>query len=126
MGIPASSNINLALLRVVDPKVLCPSCTTNSTTVSTLFRQKIEKWAGGLPEDNSGNGTWGLWDESDSEAMDELLERRTSVDESRDEGQHWWDILDLDELLERDGDADEEVIDGCEMLVEVAEPLEFV
>ncbi len=67
MGIPASSNNNLALLRVVDPDVLCPSCTTNPTIVSTLFRQKIEKWADGLPEDNLGDGTWGLRDENDSE-----------------------------------------------------------
>ncbi|KAL8860036.1 MAG: hypothetical protein Q9178_003585 [Gyalolechia marmorata] len=124
MGVPATSNNNLALLRVVDPEVLCPSCTTNQTTISTLFRQKIENWVGGLLEDNSGDGTWGLRDEDDSEAVDELLGRRTPVDESRDEG--WWDMLDLDELLKTDGAADEEVIGGYEMLGDVAEPLELV
>ncbi|KAL8929083.1 MAG: hypothetical protein Q9172_000626 [Xanthocarpia lactea] len=126
MGIPAMSNNNLALLRVVDPEVLCPSCTTDRTTISTLFRQKIEKRVGGLLGDNSGDGTWGLRDENDSEAVDELLERRTSVDESGDEGQSWWDILDLDELLKTDGDADEEVIGGWGMLGDVAVPSDFV
>ncbi|KAL8914202.1 MAG: hypothetical protein Q9171_001073 [Xanthocarpia ochracea] len=126
LGIPATSNNNLALLRVVDPEVLCPSCTANPTTISTLLRQKIEERVGGLLEDNSGDETWRLRDENDSEAVDELLEHRTSVDESRDEGQHWWDMLDLDELLETDGDADEEVIGGWGMSGGVAEPLEFV
>lgn len=110
------SKNDLALLQVVDPEVLCPSCT------STVSHWRFDQTPSGLSDDESGDGSWGLRDEDGSEAGDELLERLVPADGGREEIPGWWDLLDLDELLEIDGEDDGEVSDGWE----VVEPLEYV
>lgn len=114
--IPTRSKNNLALLRVVDPEVLCPSCTSN------VSHWRFDLSPSGLSDDESGDGSWGLRDEDGSEAGDELRERLVPADGSREEIPGWWDLLDLDDLLEIDGEDDGEVSDGWK----VVEPLESV
>ncbi|KAL8786176.1 MAG: hypothetical protein Q9213_002946 [Squamulea squamosa] len=117
---PITKNSNsLALLRVVDPEGLCPSCTTAASD------QRIEQWVSRLPDDNSGDGTSGL-DENDSDRLEEDLECLVPADNSKGDGHGWWDILDLDGLFQTDGEADGETSDGWEMLGEIVEPLDFV
>ncbi|KAL8760172.1 MAG: hypothetical protein Q9199_000194 [Rusavskia elegans] len=110
------SENDLALLRVVDPEVLCPACT------STDSHWRFDLSPSGLSDDESGDGSWGLRDEDGSEARDELLECLVPADGGQEEMPGWWDLLDLDELLETDGEDDGKVSDGWE----VVEPLESV
>ncbi|KAL8767161.1 MAG: hypothetical protein Q9209_006252 [Squamulea sp. 1 TL-2023] len=86
--------------------------------------ERIEEWVSRLPGDDSGDGT-GELDKNGSDPLDEDLECLVA-DKSKEEGQGWWDILDLDGLFQTDGEADGETSDGWEMLGEILEPLELV
>lgn len=116
-AVATASGNNLALLRVVDPEVLCPTCT------STVSHSNSGLWL----TDDSDDETRGLQrDQISPKAEDVLFERLVSGDGNREEGSGWWDVLDLDELLDRDGGYGGEVSDDWETLGEVVEPFELV
>lgn len=74
-------------------------------------------------DDGSSDGSCELRDEDGMEAGGESLERLIPADGSPEEvSPGWWDLLDLDELLETDGEDDGEVSDGWD----VVEPSQFL
>lgn len=111
------SGKNLALLRVIDPEILCPSCT------STVPPSRSALWL----TDDSDDETRGLQqDQSSPKAGDVLLESFASNDGDPEEGKGWWDLLDLDELVDKEKGEEGEVSDDWEMVGKVVEPFELV
>ncbi len=112
---PTTNNKNdLALLRVADRSVLCPSC------ASAASYERFEV----LPsessdDDGSSDGSCELRDEEDGleaggESLEHLIPPADGSPEEVSPG--WWDLLDLDELLETDGEDDGEVSDGWDVV----------
>ncbi|KAL8998302.1 MAG: hypothetical protein Q9169_002616 [Polycauliona sp. 2 TL-2023] len=111
---PMVGKNNLALLRVFDPEVLCPSCMSTASLWSVALS----------PSGDLADGITGL---TGSEAGDERLEQLLlPASQGRDEESGWWDVLDLDESVENDEEDEGEVSDEWETLGTVVEPFEFV
>ncbi|KAL9637248.1 MAG: hypothetical protein Q9204_001952 [Flavoplaca sp. TL-2023a] len=108
---------DLALLRVVDPEVLCPACT------STASHSNSGLW---LRDDSDDETRGPQQDQISPKGEDVLFERLVSGDGDQEEGKGWWDVLDLDELFDRDGGYGGEVSDDWERLGEVIESFELV
>lgn len=108
---PTTNKNDLALLRVADRSVLCPSC------ASAASYERFEVLPSESSDDGSSDGSCELRDEDGLEAGGESLERLIPADGSPEEvSPGWWDLLDLDELLETDGEDDGEVSDGWEVV----------
>ncbi|KAL8669582.1 MAG: hypothetical protein Q9168_005837 [Polycauliona sp. 1 TL-2023] len=91
----AKGKDNLALLRVVDPDVLCPACITKESDVGV-------------------RGTEGL--EAGGEDVEHLL---STDDGMREEVEGWWDLLDLEEMKKKDvRDDDDDDDDGKTVIME--------
>lgn len=116
---PTTNNKNdLALLRVADRSVLCPSC------ASAASYERFEVLPSESSDGGSSDGSCELRDEDSLEAGGESLEHLIPPADGNAEevSASWWDLLDLDELLETDGEDDGEVSDGWD----VVEPSQFL
>lgn len=114
---PTTNKNDLALLRVVDRSVLCPSC------ASAASYERFEVLPSESSDDGSSDGSCELRDEDGLEAGGKSLERLISADGSPEEVlPGWWDLLDLDELLETDGEDEGNLSDDWE----VVEPCQFL